>query len=76
MENSLLLSISLNTDILETNIINIVILVAILFNVVGGALKDAMIERKEKNNLSVIYLTSGKCLHCTEEAASTKLPVA
>lgn len=48
MENSLLLSISLNTDILETNIINIVILVAILFNVVGGALKAAMLERKEK----------------------------
>lgn len=48
MENSLLLSISLNTDILETNIINIGLLVAILFNVVGGALKSAMLERKEK----------------------------
>lgn len=48
MENSLLLSVSLNTDILESNFINIAILVAVLFNVVGGALKSAMLERKEK----------------------------
>lgn len=48
MENSLLLSIQLNTDILETNVINIAILLAILFNVVGGALKASMLERKEK----------------------------
>ena len=49
MENLILLSrISLNTDILETNVINITLLIALLFNVVGGALKQAMIERKEK----------------------------
>lgn len=48
MEHSFLLSISFNTDIFETNVINIAILVAILFNVVGGALKAAMLERKEK----------------------------
>lgn len=48
MENNFLLSISLNTDLLETNIINIAILVAILFNVIGSALKAAMLERKEK----------------------------
>lgn len=48
MENSLLLSVQLNTDILETNVINIAILLAILFNVVGGALKASMLERKEK----------------------------
>lgn len=49
MENLILLSsVSLNSDILETNIINIAILVAILFNVVGGALKASMLERKER----------------------------
>lgn len=50
MENLLLLSSSLrlNTDIFETNIINITVLVALLFNVVGGALKTSMLERKEK----------------------------
>jgi F-type H+-transporting ATPase subunit b len=48
MESLFLLSISLNTDIFESNIINIVILVAILFNVVGAALKTSMLERKTK----------------------------
>lgn len=50
MEILILLSnnIRLNTDILETNVINITILVVILFNVVGGALKESMLERKEK----------------------------
>lgn len=49
MENLILLSrISFNTDILETNIINIALLIAVLFNVVGGALKGSMFERKEK----------------------------
>lgn len=48
MENLLLLSFSINTDIFETNLINIVLLVAVLFNVVGDALKASMLERKEK----------------------------
>jgi len=48
MENLFLLSISINTDIFETNIINIAILVALLFNVVGAALKTEMFERKAK----------------------------
>ena len=49
MENLILLSnVGLNTDILETNIINIAILVTLLFNVLGGALKAAMLERKEQ----------------------------
>ena len=50
MEILILLSnnIRLNTDILETNVIIITILVVILFNVVGGALKESMLERKEK----------------------------
>jgi F-type H+-transporting ATPase subunit b len=47
MENLLLLSIGINTDIFETNIINIGILVALLFNVVGASLKSAMLQRKE-----------------------------
>jgi F-type H+-transporting ATPase subunit b len=48
MENLFLLSISINTDIFETNIINIAILIALLFNVVGAALKTEMFERKSK----------------------------
>jgi F-type H+-transporting ATPase subunit b len=48
MENLFLLSIEINTDIFEANVINIVILVAGLFNVVGAALKTAMLERKTK----------------------------
>ena len=48
MENLFLLSIEINTDIFEANVINIIILVAGLFNVVGAALKTAMLERKTK----------------------------
>ena len=48
MENLFLLSIELNTDIFETNIINIVLLVALLVNVIGTALKNSMLERKTK----------------------------
>merc|ERR1711990_347303 len=47
-ENLLLVSVSLNTDIFEANLINIVLLVVLLFNVVGDALKTSMLERKEK----------------------------
>jgi F-type H+-transporting ATPase subunit b len=39
---------TLNTDILETNLINIVLLVAILFKVVGDALKASLINRRQK----------------------------
>jgi F0F1-type ATP synthase membrane subunit b/b' len=38
----------LNTDIFETNIINIAILVFGLFNFLGGILKTSMEERKQK----------------------------
>jgi F-type H+-transporting ATPase subunit b len=38
----------LNTDILETNIINIAILVFGLFSFVGGIVKTSMAERKQK----------------------------
>jgi F-type H+-transporting ATPase subunit b len=38
----------LNTDIFETNIINIAILCFGLFNFVGGILKTSMLERKQK----------------------------
>lgn len=48
MENLFLLSLSLNSDIFETNIINIVLLVAILFNVIGTFLKEQLLERKTK----------------------------
>jgi len=48
MENLFLLSIEINTDIFETNIINIILLVVLLFNVVGAALKTSMFERKSK----------------------------
>jgi F-type H+-transporting ATPase subunit b len=46
MENLFLLSININTDIFETNLINIVLLVVLLFNVVGASLKESMAERK------------------------------
>jgi F-type H+-transporting ATPase subunit b len=55
MENlintSILLSdkgFALNTDIFETNIINIILLVVILFKVLGDALKTSLINRKQK----------------------------
>jgi F-type H+-transporting ATPase subunit b len=48
MDNLLLLSIEINTDIFETNIINIVLLVVLLFNVLGAALKTEMFERKSR----------------------------
>ena len=55
MENlintSILLSykgFALNTDIFETNIINIVLLVGILFKVLGDALKTSLASRKQK----------------------------
>lgn len=48
MQNLFLVSININTDIFETNIINIALLVVLLFNVVGAALKNAMLERKTK----------------------------
>lgn len=38
----------LNTDIFETNVINIAILVFGLYNFVGGILKTSMSERKQK----------------------------
>jgi len=38
----------LNTDIFETNVINIAILVFGLFNFVGGFLKTSLSERKQK----------------------------
>lgn len=50
MENLILLSnnVSLNLDILETNFINITILITLLFNLIGDVLKASMLERKEK----------------------------
>lgn len=48
MENLFLLSLNLNSDIFETNIINIILLVVLLVNVVGAALKTEMYERKSK----------------------------
>jgi|TARA_B100000780_G_scaffold157538_1_gene110208 F-type H+-transporting ATPase subunit b len=55
MENlintSILLSdkgFTLNTDIFETNIINIILLVVILFKVLGDALKTSLVNRKQK----------------------------
>jgi F-type H+-transporting ATPase subunit b len=39
---------SLNTDILETNLINIIILVVVLVQFVGGALTTSLADRKQK----------------------------
>jgi len=38
----------INTDILETNIINIVILIVVLVQFVGGALTTSLADRKQK----------------------------
>lgn len=46
MENLFLVSIGINTDILETNIINIFLLVGILFKFVGDFLKTQLSTRK------------------------------
>jgi F0F1-type ATP synthase membrane subunit b/b' len=48
MENLFLLSIAINTDILDTNLINIVLLFAFLFNFLGTLIKKAMLKRKIK----------------------------
>jgi F0F1-type ATP synthase membrane subunit b/b' len=48
MENLFLVSISINTDIFEANLINIILLLVLLFNVLGAALKTEMFERKSK----------------------------
>ena len=48
MENLFLLSIGINTDIFESNLINIVLFIALLFNVLGASLKTSMLERKTK----------------------------
>jgi len=45
---------SLNTDILETNLINIAILIFGLVQFVGAALNDAMTERKQKIESSAV----------------------
>jgi F-type H+-transporting ATPase subunit b len=39
---------SLNTDILETNLINIIILIVVLVQFVGGALTTSLADRKQK----------------------------
>lgn len=41
-------SFALNTDILETNLINIVVLVIVLVQFVGGALTTSLADRKQK----------------------------
>ena len=41
-------SFSLNTDILETNLINIAILIVVLVQFVGGALTTSLADRKQK----------------------------
>ena len=46
--STLINSVSLNTDILETNLINITILVVILVQFVGGALTTSLADRKQK----------------------------
>ena len=73
MENFILLSrISLNTDILETNVINISFLIAVLFNVVGGALKQSMRERKE-NILDKIQDAEQRLKEASERLLETKI---
>jgi F-type H+-transporting ATPase subunit b len=41
-------SAGLNTDILETNLINIVILIVVLVQFVGGALTTSLADRNQK----------------------------
>ena len=71
MENLLLVSVSLNTDIFEANLINIVLLVVLLFNVVGDALKTSMLERKEKI-LSGVQDAEQRLNETTERLAEAK----
>ena len=71
MENLLLVSVSLNTDIFEANLINIVLLVVLLFNVVGDALKTSMLERKEKI-LSGVQDAEQRLNEATERLAEAK----
>ena len=71
MENLLLLSVGFNTDIFEANLINIVLLVVLLFNVVGDALKTSMLERKEKI-LSGVQDAEQRLNEATERLAEAK----
>jgi F-type H+-transporting ATPase subunit b len=45
--STLVNSIGINTDILETNLINITILVVVLVQLVGGALTTSLADRKQ-----------------------------
>lgn len=47
--STLINSIGINTDILETNLINITILIVVLVQFVGGALTTSLADRKQKN---------------------------
>lgn len=47
MDNLFLLSFNINTNIFETNIINIAILIGILFNFLGGILQISLLERRQ-----------------------------
>jgi F-type H+-transporting ATPase subunit b len=46
--STLINSININTDILETNLINIAILVIVLVQFIGGALATSLVDRKQK----------------------------
>ena len=46
--STLINSIGINTDILETNLINITILIVVLVQFVGGALTTSLADRKQK----------------------------
>lgn len=46
--STILSSVIINTDILETNLINITILIVVLVQFVGGALTTSLADRKQK----------------------------
>nr|YP_002327467.1 ATP synthase CF0 subunit I [Vaucheria litorea]B7T1R8.1 RecName: Full=ATP synthase subunit b, chloroplastic; AltName: Full=ATP synthase F(0) sector subunit b; AltName: Full=ATPase subunit I [Vaucheria litorea]ACF70884.1 ATP synthase CF0 subunit I [Vaucheria litorea] len=65
-------SISFNTNILETNLINIIILLIILFYFLKGLLKDNLSSRQE-NILSTIQNSENRINEANERLVDAKL---
>ena len=67
--------VSLNTDIFEANLINLLILGGALFYLLGGALSDSLSERKEKI-LGAIQESDERLKEATERLTKSETQLA
>ena len=67
--------VSLNTDIFEANLINLLILGGALFYLLGGALSDSLSERKEKI-LGAIQESEERLQEATERLTESETQLA